>query len=128
MIPLIGTLALAAAQPVAEPPVENEIEVIGNKLRDWRGKWRMRKGVGTCKTKRSTGDKAIDAVGCEAMVQCFQPIAERWEAINEAKLSRSEMNGQLDALFKSANVGDCVRDRRDAGIDALVVERRSKRP
>jgi hypothetical protein len=124
---LVASLVLAAAQPVAEPPVENEITVIGNRLRDWRGKWKVRKGVPKCKTTRSTGDKAIDAIGCNAMTVCMAPIIPQWEAIHDAKLSRSELKSQINALMVSANVGVCVRDTRKAGIDALIAERRSKR-
>jgi hypothetical protein len=124
---LIASLALVAAQPAAEQPFENEIEVIGNKLRDWRGSAKLRKGVATCKTKRSTGDKAIDAIGCDAMVQCFQAIAPEWAAINSAKLDRTETEKQFNALITSADVGGCVFEKRKAGIDALVAARRSKR-
>jgi hypothetical protein len=106
---LIATLALAAAEPaadsVSEPPVENEITVIANKLRDWRGSWKLRKGAITCKTKRSTRDKAID----------------------DADLPLKELKRRVNTLLEDARIGDCVRDTREAGISALIAERRSKR-
>jgi len=125
---LILSLAIAVAEPVAEPAVENEITVIGNKLRAWQGRWKLRKGAITCKTTRSTGDKAIDAIGCDAMVQCIQPIAPQWTALNEAKLPKDEANRRANALLQEARVGDCVFVQREAGIAALAAVRRSKRP
>lgn len=120
-------LALAAAEPVAEPPPENEIEVIGRKLRKWRGRWTL---IGTaigCQTTRSTGDKAIDGIGCDAMVQCMQPLAPQWKALTEAKLPHGELSRQANAMLQEARIGDCVAAKREAGIDALAAERRGKR-
>jgi hypothetical protein len=124
---LLVLLALAAAQPVAEPAVDNEITVIANKLRAWQGSWKLRKGAIICKTTRSTGDRLIDAIGCDAMVQCIQPLAPQWSALNEAKLPKDEANRRADALQKEAKVGECVFARREAGIAALAAARRSKR-
>ena len=128
---LIAALALAAAQPAAEPSAEptpdNEITVTANKLRAWQGRWKLRKGAITCKTTRSTGDKLVDAIGCDAMVRCFQPLAPQWSALSEAKLPKAEANRRADALMKEAKVGECVVARREAGIAALAAARRSKR-
>lgn len=124
---LIATLSLAAAQPVAEPPVDNEITVIANKLRAWRGKWRMRDGAVTCKTTRSTGDRAIDDLGCAAMVTCITPLASQWQEVERADLSRKEMNARLNKLLESANVTDCFRTTHQSSIAALAAARRSKR-
>ncbi|NCP14384.1 MAG: hypothetical protein GW858_09515 [Sphingomonadales bacterium] len=124
---IVATFALAAAAPAAQPRVDNEIVVMGSKLRDWRGNMKLRKGAVSCKTKRSTGDKAIDAIGCDAMVQCFTPIVPRFAALEKSKLPKDEMNRQADALLNDAGIGDCLAARREAGIAALVAARRSKR-
>jgi len=124
---LVATLALAAAQPVAEPPAENEIVVLGNKLRYWRGSWRVRDGVVKCKTKRSTRDREIDAVGCNAMVTCMTPLVPQWQEIEDADLSKPELESRLNGLLQSANLGDCFDRVREQGIAALIAARRSKR-
>ncbi len=124
---IVATLALASAAPAAQPPVDNEIVVMGSKLRDWRGNMKLRKGALSCKTKRSTGDKAIDAIGCDAMVQCFTPIVPRFAALENSQLPKDEMNRQADALLNDAGIGDCIAARREDGIAALVAARRSKR-
>lgn len=123
---IVATLALAAAEPVAQPPADNEIEVIGNRLREWRGKWKTRKGVVSCKTTRSTGNKAIDAIGCDAMVQCIAPVAQQWAAL-DAKLPKDEINRRANAMLEEARIGDCVSAKREAGIAELAADRRSKR-
>jgi hypothetical protein len=124
---LIAALAIGAAPPVAEAPVDHEIEVVAKRLDKWRGTWRVKDGDVTCTTKRSTGDIAIDAVGCDAMMQCMAPIALRYDAIQNGNASRAETQRQVDALLQGEKVGDCLADRRDAGIAALVDARRSKR-
>jgi hypothetical protein len=124
---IVATLALATAEPVAQPPAENEIEVIGNRLREWRGKWKTRKGVVSCRTTRSTGDKAIDAIGCDAMVQCVAPVARQWAALDDEKLSKDELNRRANAMLEEARIGDCMTAKRDAAIAALAAARRSNR-
>jgi hypothetical protein len=124
---LIATLALAAAQPEAEAPAENEIEVVANRLRNWRGTWRVRDGVVKCKTKRSTGDREIDTVGCDAMVTCMTPLAPKWQEIEDADLTKDELERQLNGLLQSAKVSDCFDTAREQGINALVAARRSGR-
>ena len=123
---LIAALALAAAQPAAEPPVETEITVIANKLRDWRGRWKLRKGAIACKTTRSTGDKVIDAIGCDAMVACIGPLAPRFTEIEAAKASKEELSRRANALLADAGAYDCMFAKRNAGIAALAAARRSE--
>ncbi|TAD73246.1 MAG: hypothetical protein EAY70_12455 [Sphingomonadales bacterium] len=122
---LLAPLALAAAASVAVPPVDNEIEVIGNRLRSWRGKWKLRDGAVTCKTTRSTGDKAIDALGCDAMVECIAPVAPQFTALDEAKLKRAEAEQRANALLEAAKIGECIAARRNDGIAALAAARRA---
>ncbi len=124
---LLAPLALAGAEPVAEVPVDQEIEVIGNRLRNWRGKWKMRKGAVSCKTTRSTGDKAVDAIGCEAMVQCVAPIAPQLVALEGRKLPKEELDREANALLQEAGLGECVFAKREAGIAALAAARQGKR-
>jgi len=127
---LIASLALAAAQPAVEPAPEqsadNEITVVANRLRAWRGTWRVNKGAVSCKTKRSTGDKAIDAIACDAMVACIGPLAPRFAAIEASKPGKAEMEQQLGSLLETEKVGDCLSARHKAGVAALVAARKGK--
>lgn len=131
IVTVLATLALATAQPAAEPvptePVDHEIEVIGNRLRNWRGTWAVSDGVVTCKTRRSTGDREIDDLGCAAMTTCMTPLAPQWQEIERADISRKEMSARLNALLASADVSGCLLSTREKGIAALVAARRSQR-
>jgi hypothetical protein len=124
---LVLTLALVAAEPVAEPAVENEILVIGNKLRGWRSSLRLRNGAVKCKTQRSTGDKAIDSIGCNAVIRCMTPFAREWQAIDDAKISQEEKSLQLTELIKTSAFNECVVQNRNEQIAILAAKRRSKR-
>lgn len=124
---LVATLALAAVQPAVEVPAEDEIVVVGNKLRDWRGTWRVRDGAVKCKTKRSTGDREIDAIGCNAMVTCMTPLVPQWQEIEDADLRKAELEARLNGLLQSAKVADCFKTVREESIAALVSARRSAR-
>jgi hypothetical protein len=123
---LIASLALVAA-PSAGVPAGDEIVVIGRKLESWRGSWRLRNGTVTCKTRRSTGDTAIDAVGCDAMVACIGPLAPRFAEIEASKVDKAEMQRQANALLDGAAIGDCLTERREAGIAALAAQRKGGR-
>ncbi len=124
---MLAPLAFAFAQPVAEPPADNEITVLANRLRDWRGVWKMRDDRVTCRTKRSSGDKAVDAIGCSAMIDCIAPLIPDLKALDASDLPRAEAERQLSALLDSAKVFDCVEERRDSGLAALAAQRRSRR-
>jgi hypothetical protein len=124
---IVATLALAAAEPVAEPPAGNEIEVIGRRLRKWRGSWNLIGDAIGCQTTRSSGDKAVDAIGCNAVVDCMQPLAPQWKALTEARLPDHELKSKANALLQEAGISECVAAKREAGIAALAEQRRSKR-
>lgn len=128
MMLALAALVQPAAEPAEEPAADNEILVIGRKLEDWRGTWRLNDGAVSCKTRRSTGDKAIDAIGCDAMVHCITPLTPQFAAIEAANLPRAEAQRQADAMLNASKIGDCVSARREAGIAALAAARRSQRP
>ena len=128
---MIGLALLVALQ--ADPPaqldaandaVDTEIVVIGQRLRDWRGTWRLEQGKVVCKTRRSTGDEAIDAVGCNAMVACMEPLTAQFVALAEQDLPKRETRNRLNALLEAADVTQCLTTEREAGIAALAAARR----
>ena len=123
---LFATLALVAAQPMPEPTAVDEITVVANKLRKWRGNWKLSGDAITCKTKGSTGDKGIDAIGCDALVACITPLAPRLAEIKRAKAPNKELSRRANALMTEAGVYDCIFAKREAAIAAFVAARRSK--
>jgi hypothetical protein len=108
------------------PPVQDgeDIVVIGEKLKAWRGRFKVKGGRVTCKTTKSTGDRAVDAIGCEAMVTCLAPIGPQFEAIANGELNPKRRDEQLNALLDTRVA--CLTDTRKAGIARLAEQRRGE--
>ena len=125
---MILALVLAAA-PVATtapaPEVEQEIVVLGEKLKYWRGNWKSRKGKFSCKTTKSTGDKAIDKIGCDALQHCAAPRVGEIEAIYAAKHDKATREKLLAPINKA--VGECLVETRNDGIAELAGMRAAAR-
>jgi hypothetical protein len=120
-------LALFSLAPatVGAPPVmsdENrEIVVIGQKLKNWRGVFKQRKGNYICTTKRSTGDKMIDQIGCDALLKCATPRGPEINAIfsaNKDKKAREQLTKPIND-----SIGECLFETRNDGIAALAEKR-----
>lgn len=114
---MILALALAASVPVAEP----EITVIGRKLATWRGNWAVKRGQAQCRTRKSTGDREIDALGCAAMLLCVPKFQDQFQALADAKLPKVAFEAQAAPINKQ--LGGCLETERSAGIAALADRR-----
>ena len=72
--------ALQSVSPAPGPATggadEDEVVVIGERLRRWAGTITSNPLGTRCRTTESTGDAAIDAIGCDAMTTCW-PDAKR---------------------------------------------------
>ena len=117
---LLALLALQSA-PTQVVPAAGDIGVIANKLRGFRSEWRLHKGKFTCKTKTSTGEKAIDAIGCKAIETCISPIAPQIQTIADSNLGRATKDRSINALMQSAM--PCMDQTRHDGIAALAAQR-----
>jgi hypothetical protein len=122
MIALI-LLALQGVSDAAPPAAPSEdVVVIGERLKNWRGR------IGDvshtpmrCRTTKSTGDRDIDAIGCETMTACFSQMRERMVAIGD----RRQPKAARDALRASVehDLGTCFEERHDSLV-AELAERR----
>ncbi|MEA3008822.1 MAG: hypothetical protein QOJ91_514 [Sphingomonadales bacterium] len=77
----LAALALAVA-PQAEPPAENDIVVIGQRVR--RIKFRIKldnAGRTVCRITRSSGDAEIDGLACDTARPCVRPDIVTREAM-----------------------------------------------
>ena len=122
---LAFVLASVAAHP-AEPAVpsdaaSHQIAVIGERLATWRGKVKSRDGELQCDIKTSTGDEAIDKIGCDALVSCTMDIKPQLDATAALDLPRKKRNQRMTALMEGQ--GPCILQRREAAIDALAQKR-----
>lgn len=124
-----GALAIAMLlQPApamdADQADAPEIVVIANKFKTWRGTWKSRNGHLTCKTRKSSGDREVDALSCEHLVACATPIVPQMQAVADAKLPKAERNRQMAELSKP--IGPCMTERRNDAIDALLKQRAAR--
>ena len=120
--PMLLALALQAAPaPPPNPEVQRDIVVIGAKLKNFTTRVYSKDGKMFCQTKRSTGDKEIDAIGCTAAATCMTELRPRIIASVDRKLPRAERKRLNDLAGRDFYA--CTMARRDALI-ADLAERR----
>ena len=115
---LAHTVQTAVAPPPQDGAVAEEIVVIGEKLKAWRAEIRFTKTGANCKIKVSTGDAAIDRIGCAAMEQCWPDFLPRFEATRAKGVAAADRKARTAAL--NTELGACVMDRREALIAELA--------
>jgi hypothetical protein len=118
------SLLFALAIQIASDPVtarQDEIVVIGQKQKNWRGNLKHKKGVPFCKTTRSTGDKEIDKIGCDAMIICFPIHGSSLMKLAKQYKKKSEFSAAAKPIY--AEMGNCVFKNRDQGISELADKR-----
>lgn len=119
---LLAAFALSLQHaPVPTPNVQREIVVIGNKMKAFRTSVRERNGKMVCQTRKSTGDKEIDAIGCTALAGCLTELRPRLDASADRRLPAVERKRLREAV--EGDLGTCMITRRDAMI-ADLAERR----
>jgi hypothetical protein len=125
---LVATLlatTLQAAAPVPNPATAGDVVVMGEKLKNWRASVRERKGKMVCTTKTSTGDRELDAIGCNAMATCLTQLKPRLTATLDKTLEAAERKLLRDAVDR--DLFTCVTSNRDAGAAALTERRYQER-
>lgn len=123
---MLLALAIMQAQPTPPTPAleaetQQEIEVIGQRLANWRGRVSPAGQAMRCITERSTGDPEIDRIGCDTMVVCITPIRSRIQSAHDRSRSRSERR-TLEAAY-SRDLTACFTEQHDRRT-ADLAERR----
>ena len=120
---LLATLLLVAAPAAApaSPEVGNEIVVIARKMKTWRGDLRQVDGELACRTKKSTGDRAIDAIRCEAMLACYGPLQPEMDRIAASDLRRAAKTRRMTETAQSAF--PCLDQHHEAAVARLAAQR-----
>lgn len=123
-------LALALAQtavPAAPATRAEHATAIGEQLKTWRASWRTRAGKTTCVTTRSSGDIAIDAVGCASLTACADQHTPRVIALARDKaITAAARKSASQAL--NAEFAKCMTARRDTLIADLAEKRAAAGP
>lgn len=120
---LVAATPLAPVSPA--PEVAQEIVVMGKKLKDWKGGVSKIGGRMVCKTRKSSGDKALDAIRCGAMLSCMKPLEPRIDALMGSKLALSEKKNRLASMM--SGVETCAAKQEAAALARLAEDRAEDR-
>lgn len=120
-----ASLAFAQVEQAQSDVVDDEIVVIGEKLSTWKGKTYVKKGVRKCKSIKSSGDKAIDAIGCEAMLYCMSNLTPQIDQITATAKNKAEAAKLMAPLY--AELGNCVAEQRSLGVARLAHARKASK-
>ncbi len=119
----LALLAAAPALPVAPPAtdVSREIVVIAKQMRGWKGGVSKVNGRMVCRTSQSSGDKALDAIRCGAMLTCMKPLEPRIDALMGSDRSRREKRDGFDAMAKG--IEPCLTAYEADAVSRLAATR-----
>ncbi len=125
---LAANAAASAASPAPaprpiDPRVAAQVPLIAGKLPDWRGAWGAAGGKLACRTVKSTGDTAIDLIGCGAMMACIKPVFADLKAIADGPGSEADKKSRMSAKLATRNT--CLKEHRGQGIASLALARGS---
>jgi hypothetical protein len=114
---LLAQITAAPMVPAANP----RGTVLADKLANWHGKWRIEKGLVVCHTRVSSGDPAVDAVGCRAYETCLRPHLSEITAIGNSSDGDEAKSRRMAAVFASA--APCTNQAKIEGIRQLAESR-----
>lgn len=121
---LLALLA-AAATPFAPaspaPEVAREITVIGKKLKGWKGGVSKVGGRMVCKTSKSSGDRALDAIRCGAMLSCLKPLEPRIDALMGSTRPAGEKRRGFQAML--TGIEPCLETYSADAVARLAQDR-----
>ena len=124
MLAMLAAALLTTLQAPAMPPTA-DVVVMGEKLKHWRASVRERKGRMVCTTKTSTGDRELDAIGCNAMATCLTELKPRLNATLDKTLAAADRKSLRDAVDR--DLFTCVTTNRDTAAAALAERRYQER-
>jgi hypothetical protein len=131
-LPLMLALAPVAATaatpsgPLAgvDPKIAAQVPAIAAKLKGWQGQWGAAGNKLACRTIKTTGDAAIDMIGCAALVECVTPAFPALKTIADGKEAPDVKKRRIAA--KLATLNPCLSQKRGLGIARLAVTRARK--
>lgn len=118
--------ALLLVQVPVLSPQEQEVVVIGNRLKAFRGHWRSNGSRSACEVQRSSGDREVDAIGCAVITDCSRAVEPRIVAIaRDRALNAAGRRAAMTPI--NAELGRCMQTRHDAAVTALADRRAAAR-
>jgi hypothetical protein len=115
-------LVLQGAAPSQQPAPSEDVVVIGERLKTWRGRiGDVSRNPIRCRTTKSTGDREIDRIGCETMTACFSQMRERIVAAGDRRQPKATRESLRASVER--DLGTCFDEHHDALV-ADLAERR----
>jgi len=119
MMILAALLALQGFSDVgAAPQAKADISVLEAKLGTWKGRWGYNDDKFVCETTQSSGDSAVDSVGCSALITCLGPEGQRLNAIAQGAGNDKDRADEIQAIVRRS--APCVAEKRHDGLIALA--------
>lgn len=116
-------LMLQSLAPIADRAEEAEIIITAKRLDRWRGQFWLKREKFKCKTVRSSGDRAIDPIGCAAIAECLEPLKVRIGEGDDKGLGKERQIALKKAILDE--LGPCVGRVRKAMVADFVAKRRA---
>ncbi|WBO22397.1 hypothetical protein [Sphingomonas abietis] len=103
-------LLLISPTMASPPPADDAIVVMGRRLDQWVGTFEIRGTHRRCTTKSSSGDPAIDRVGCQAFLSCADQYQAETDASDEKGIASATRRARKEGLI--ADMRACIADQR----------------
>jgi hypothetical protein len=121
LLALVLAASPGAPLPPPSPEVAQEIVVIGKQMKTWKGGISKVGGRMICKTSKSSGDRALDAIRCGAMLSCVKPVEPRIDALMASAVPRAEKSRRFQAIM--TGLIPCYESTEAAAVERLARER-----
>ncbi len=118
-------MILAALLLLQVAPSADDVVVIASKLERFRAQMVFAKSGAQCRIRTSTGDAAIDRIGCKAIEMCWPSYDSRMAATGDRaikpstrKIMRSALNDELRSCFTGqtkAGIAELAAKRAEVG-------------
>jgi hypothetical protein len=110
------------AQPtIPGSAIQQEIVVLGGKLKRWTASYEVRGTATKCATKKSSGDLEVDKIGCASFEACLPALQPRIDTSDKPDLDKKARRAIKVSIKR--DLAACVTNRRDEAI-AELAERR----
>jgi len=114
-------LAIAGLPAAQQIEVKDEIVVLGTKMKQWKARVQSSRGKVTCITQISSGDPAVDAIGCSAMSTCIERSLPRLLASADKRRSSAERKALNAAVTEE--IKTCTSAQHETLLAALAERR-----
>lgn len=115
-----GEAPKSAAETMSRAAETNggaDLSELEKKLEVWKGRWGYNDGKFGCETRNTSGDSAVDSVGCQALMACLGPEEQQLNAIAQGAGDDRTRGAEMQAIVAKAQ--PCITEKRHQGLIAL---------